>query len=70
MTFKEQFPSLKLKIQQGTHNYPLMYSAWTMERLLEDVEKHCLDKERVREAIERWLLPTHEAIKFEKELGL
>jgi hypothetical protein len=31
---------------------PLVYSMWTMERLLEDIDKNCVDKKRLREILD------------------
>ena len=53
MSFEEEFPNLNIKIQVDTIKYQPHYSMWTVERLLEDVQKHCLDKARVKAAIDK-----------------
>ena len=74
MTFEKDFPNLMLKERVNTPVSELRFSTWTMERLLEDIQKHCFDKARVKEAIEKYsggecgLEPIGDAI-F-KELGL
>ena len=53
-SFEEAFPSLKFSARQGEFDITSKgYSCWTMERFLEDIQKHCLDKQRVREAINK-----------------
>ena len=62
-TFEEKFPSLK---------------GYTKDDWKYGVEKHCVDKQRVREVIEK-LFPTHDIndansiidnVRLKKELGL
>ena len=71
MNFKEDFPSLKGKLHHGEYVNVLF---------LDDVRKYCIDKQRVKEAIDRlkiWI-DNHEGYRpynkaydiFEKELGL
>jgi len=50
-TFEEKFPELKIKVQQRERIQDWVYSRWTMEQLFQDIEKHCLSKSRVKEAI-------------------
>ena len=47
LEIKEQVP---FKIED------LRYSRWTMELLLEDIQNHYLDKQRVKEAIDSILI--------------
>lgn len=55
MVFEEDFPSLKLKIRPNEPFEHLKYSDWTMERLLEDIQQHCIDKQKVKKAFENFL---------------
>jgi len=52
-TFEEKFPWLIIKVQQGETLKDLHYSMWTMERLLEDIDKFCFSKQRVKEIIKK-----------------
>ncbi len=51
-TFEKQFPSICLKIQK-TPKEVSIYSAWTMENLLKDIQKHCIDKKVLKEEMKR-----------------
>ena len=69
MNFEEQFPSLKDKwnTTQDTGEYLIFYDY--------DIEKYCLDKQKVREAIEKVYMSTEELAfifraRLLKELGL
>ena len=75
-TFAEKFPKLTIKEQQQIRLEDLRYTRWTMGQLLKDIEKHCLSRSRVREAIEKvfsgkrsWPA-TKRKIALLKELGL
>ena len=49
MTFEEQFPSLKhLELNKGLSDIE--------EVLVKDTLKHCLDKQRVKDAIDKFIL--------------
>ena len=51
-TFGEQFPEITLKVRaQGKTEYST-YSAFTVEELLKDIQKHCLSRSRVKKVIE------------------
>ena len=75
MKFEEQFPNIKISVQADYKVRDLCYTAWTMERLLEDIQEHCLDKQKVREAIDKVFDMSdeedavHNAM-IKKELGL
>ena len=56
-TFEDKFPELTIKIQQHENLQDMHYSMWTMEKLLEDIDKYCLSKQRVRDVIEK-IYPT------------
>lgn len=49
--FEEQFSSLKIKEQIPLKLKDLRYSRWTMEQLLKDIQKYCLDKQRVKKIL-------------------
>jgi len=51
-SWQEQFPSLKLKIQQSPRLVSV-YSTFTMENLLKDIQKHCIDKKVLKEEMKR-----------------
>ena len=69
-SFEKEFPSLKFSVRQGEFDITSKgYSCWAMERFLEDIQKHCLDKQRVREAIKRLPNDNRRYILL-KELGL
>ena len=75
MKFEEQFPNISIKVQAGIRPGDMCYSAWTIEKLLEDIQEHCLDKQKVREAIDKVFDMSdeedavHNAM-IKKELGL
>jgi len=54
-TFEEQFPRLKIKEQAEFRLEDLRYTRRTMEELLKDIQEQCLDKVKVKEAIEKWI---------------
>ena len=78
MTFEEDFPSLKGK-QVSTHdcvNTIVMLKEELMnnnekgyEYFEKDIQEHCLDKQRVREAIEK-CCGIYDGNRLLKELGL
>lgn len=49
MTFEEDFPSLKGKIDGGCNNCKAFGPCVDTD----DIQNHCFDKQRVREAIEK-----------------
>ena len=84
MTFEEQFPSLKNKVEDGRLIRPDGSEGIADWVWLPMVERHCLDKQRVREAWNKakaeWKkeledecgAPQHDDAwdEFEEELGL
>ena len=66
MKFEENFPSLKLLYFESDPIDDYVYT--------EDVQKHCLDKAKVKEALERFLKKINvkwdDWIEFKKALGL
>lgn len=51
LSFRKRFPSLNIKVRSPEPEL-LIYSMWTIEQLLKDVDKCCLDKKTVKKAIE------------------
>lgn len=47
MKFEEEFPSLDIHEEKGKDRYYFNVA------FIDDVQKHCLDKQRVRDAIKR-----------------
>jgi len=64
--YVEQFPNLSLKVHAGYPEY--IFSAWTMERLLEDIQKYCIDRQRLKEAISKSAFIKHLTELQQKEL--
>jgi len=76
-TFDDKFPELTLKVQVSESLQDMCYSMQTMERLLEDIDKYCLSKQRVKEALDlafddttQSFLATKRKMRIIKELGL
>ena len=74
-TFLQRFPELTLKEQLPIKVEDLRYSMFTMERLLGDIDRYCLSKTKVREAITKCTYDTDMGIvvsreELLKELGL
>jgi len=70
MSFEKEFPSLKLLIQHGE-------CVGDFNIIKEDVQKHCLDKQKVKEAFDKHLLPLMDLpvnrrllYDFKEEVGL
>ena len=63
MTFEDNFPELKDKVNK----------AWFKEVpvvIVKDIEEHCLSKQRVKEAIEKYCTSTFSKKELFKKLGL
>lgn len=70
MSFEEQFPSLKkhlAKFETG-HSYVLTFDGVFVET--EYIEKHCLDKAKVKEVILESINDKDKAEYILKEMGL
>ena len=70
MTFEEEFPSLK---ESRTDSNWFIYPEGDGDLIMiEGIKKHCLDKQRVKEAIKRCKHPdfAFNLRKFKAELGL
>jgi hypothetical protein len=51
----ETHPSLSIKKHQHLGDETPFYTKWTMERLLEDIQKHTIDKAVLKEKINKFL---------------
>lgn len=51
MKFEEEFPNLVLKEQDTYRVKDLIHTRWTMEELLKDIQKFCIEKQRVKEVL-------------------
>lgn len=52
MTFEEEFPSLKSKVEHPTDQFGIEID-YINNYQDSDIQKHCLDKQRVKKAIEK-----------------
>jgi hypothetical protein len=71
-SFEEQFPSLKFKVVEDNAEH-LGYKDLEFEYVYkEDVQKHCLDKQRVKNKIDKLLefYPHNILVLLKEELGL
>ena len=62
MTFEDDFPSLK--------EYSIFYELECIDEIKTYLQNHCLDKQKVKEAIEKYNFQYDDKAKLLTELGL